>query len=643
MSPPQRLPSDESSPTVPPLPILGTGYILVVAGVGAIVLGLSIRQLHEGGLWLKWLPLAALTLLSGSATVKLPSVPATISVSETFVFTAVLLFGPAAGAVINALDGLIISLWFGQSRKQWYRIAFNVTTPALSIWCASNLYFAFPGVRPLIEGPVDVEVLVLPLAVFALTHFLINSWLVAFAISLQVNRPVSQIWKNDFPWLSLNYFGGASVAALIAVYTRDVSWVLLGIIIPLLLVLYLSFKIPLARIEDSQRHVAQVNSLYLSTIETLAMAVDAKDQVTHGHVRRVQLYAVELAKALGVSDRGLLKAIEASALLHDMGKLAIPEHILNKPGKLSPAEFEKMKMHAAIGADILSAIEFPYPVVPIVRHHHENWDGSGYPDGLCGTDIPIGARILAVVDCYDALTSDRPYRPRLSDEQAVSILLQRRCSMYDPLVVDTFIRVHEELSAEHVQDVSAPHPAFADLHRGTFRRMDDAASLESTNDFHVRGGPAVADHMSVRSMPAAERACSQLRDVVGACAHVLAVYESNGDHLVVHIASGEAVSPLLGQRILLGQRALGWVAANRRPIINADPMLDFPSGILPALPALAASMVFPLCDGDELVGVLGLYGRQTFGDESQARAESGLLRVLQALRPSVPLRRAAAS
>ena len=134
--------------------------------------------------------------------------------------------------------------------------------------------------------------------------------------------------------------------------------------------------------------------LYLSTIETLAMAIDAKDQVTHGHIRRVQTYAIGLARCIGVSDDAQLKAIEAAALLHDMGKLAVPEYILNKPGKLTVAEFEKMKLHASVGADILSEIAFPYPVVPIVRYHHEAWNGSGYPDGLRGTDIPIGARIL---------------------------------------------------------------------------------------------------------------------------------------------------------------------------------------------------------------------------------------------------------
>ena len=151
---------------------------------------------------------------------------------------------------------------------------------------------------------------------------------------------------------------------------------------PLLLVFYYTYRSSFGRVEDAKGHLDKLNTLYLSTVETLATAIDAKDEVTHGHIRRVQLAAMGLARELGVTDDETLKAIEAAALLHDTGKIAVPEHILNKPGKLTPAEFEKMKLHAPIGAEILSAIDFPYPVVPIVRHHHENWDGTGYPDRI---------------------------------------------------------------------------------------------------------------------------------------------------------------------------------------------------------------------------------------------------------------------
>ena len=152
----------------------------------------------------------------------------------------------------------------------------------------------------------------------------------------------------------------------------------------------MTLKTALGRVEDANKHVEELNRLYLSTIETLAMAIDAKDQITHGHIRRVQKYAVGLARHLGVKDKSQIQAIEAASLLHDMGKLAIPRYILNKPGRLTPIEFEKMKAHASIGADILSAVAFPYPVVPIVRHHHESWKVS---DILTVSAVPLSPSV----------------------------------------------------------------------------------------------------------------------------------------------------------------------------------------------------------------------------------------------------------
>jgi putative nucleotidyltransferase with HDIG domain len=254
----------------------------------------------------------------------------------------------------------------------------------------------------------------------------------------------------------------------------------------------------MGRVEDSNKHLSEVNRLHLSTIETLAMAIDAKDQITHGHIRRVQWYAVGLARLLGVTDQKLIKAIEAAGLLHDLGKLAVPEYILNKPGRLTSAEFEKMKVHASVGADILCEVDFPHPVVPIVRHHHENWDGTGYPSGLKGPDIPIGARILSVVDCFDALTSDRPYRPRLAHEDALRILFERRGSMYDPLIVDTFAGVHAEIAPALSTAGEPPHTqALTEIAGSTQRRglAGNPSPLESCRLTRsgARGSPTITD------------------------------------------------------------------------------------------------------------------------------------------------------
>jgi putative nucleotidyltransferase with HDIG domain len=421
-------------------------FIAVVVIAGFLAIGYSVVSLYSKPVTSQWFVLAALTLLTGSITIKLPSIPATISVSETFVFTSVLLFGTAAGTITVTLDALIISLWLRRKGLELHKLFFNTTAPALSIWIAAHLFFLVTGIQPLTQQSSTVAALLPGLLLFSLAYFLLNSWLMAIAVSFEGPSSPTEVWRENFLWLSLSFFSGASVALLLVSVSREINLSALTVIVPLLLVSYLTYHTSMARVEDANRHVDQLNRLYLSTIETLAMAIDAKDQVTHGHIRRVQEHSVSLARHMGVNDELLIKAIEAASLLHDMGKLAVPEHILNKPGKLTEAEFEVMKTHAGVGADILTAINFPYPVVPIVRHHHEAWDGTGYPDQLSGTDIPIGARILSVVDCFDALTSDRPYRPRLSENDAIAILQQRRGTMYDPLVVDAFIEMQRNSS-----------------------------------------------------------------------------------------------------------------------------------------------------------------------------------------------------
>ena len=441
---------------------LARAYVASVVVVGALVLAASALSLYRDPLGSRWFVLALLTLLTGSFTVKVPSTNASLSVSETFVFASVLLFGPAAGTITVLLECLIILFWMPPQGKQFHRVLFNLAAPAVSIWISGTVFFLVSPFQPASQAAFTLQSLFLPLATFTALYFLLNSWLVAIAVGFETGQKSRDIWWMNFTWLSVNYFSGASVAALLVTYIKDLDLSALAVIIPLLVVSYLTFRTAMGRVEDSNNHLSELNRLYLSTIETLAMAIDAKDQITHGHIRRVQTYTIGLARHVGIVDQTLIKAIEAAALLHDMGKLAVPEYILNKPGKLTTAEFAKMKLHATIGADILTAIEFPYPVVPIVRHHHENWDGTGYPAGLKGTDIPIGARILSVVDCFDALTSDRPYRPRLSDDEAMKILVERRGSMYDPLIVDTFSRVHRDIAPLH-SSITLPGQVLEDI------------------------------------------------------------------------------------------------------------------------------------------------------------------------------------
>src|SRR5688572_6724718 len=447
-------------------------YIATVVAVGTYVIGSSAVDLVVHPTGIEWMYLAGLTFLTGSFSIKLPSISARISVSETFVFAAVLLFGPSASTVIVAFDTFILTSWSHGGERPRVRAIFNVSAGATAIWVGAHV---FRLLLPETPANAQLEDLLVPVSLLATTYFAINSSLIAIAVASERGQSPIDIWKNNFVWIGLNYVGGACVAMLLVTYRQRIDFFALSVIVPLLVITYLTFRTSLGRLADANRHVAQVNDLYLSTIETLAMAVDAKDQITHGHIRRVQVFAVELARRLGVRDGSQLKAIETAALLHDMGKLAIPEHILNKPGKLTTAEFATMKQHAEIGADLLSSIRFPYPVVPIVRHHHESWNGTGYPTGIGGTDIPLGARILAVVDCFDALTSDRPYRPKLSKEEAFSILRDRSSVMYDPLVVDVFINAFDEIAPSAIK-AGQLAKSIATFHEDSNRREEKTAT-----------------------------------------------------------------------------------------------------------------------------------------------------------------------
>jgi putative nucleotidyltransferase with HDIG domain len=587
----------------------GQLYIVTVAAAGLLVVGHCITMLLASPIGWEWVVLAGLTLLSGSFTVRVPSFRARISVSETFVFTSVLLFGTCAGTLTVALDVLVVAISSQRRGLQPLRVVFNVASGSLSIWTASHIFYLLAGIQPLSIEATRVPELLWPLIALVAVHFLLNSGLVAAALGVERNESAFAIWRRIFPWLSINYFGGASVAALLVSYTRTIDFMALSIIVPLLVISYLTYKMALGRVEDAVTHVDEVNRLYLSTIETLATAIDAKDQVTHGHIRRVQRFALGLAAKVGVRDKLQLQALEAAALLHDMGKIAVPEHILNKPSKLTAGEFEKMKLHASVGADILSSIRFPYPVVPIVRHHHENWDGTGYPDGLRGTEIPLGARILAVVDCFDALTSDRPYRPKLNDSDAVAILMERRGVMYDPLIVDTFISAKDELS-EAISNSLGPNNVEGLL------KQPIAAVTVGTKVVPPRPIGQVELQQAIR------RILEAVETDLSPTLAVVQLKDRSRDELVTADAIGAHAEELVEAVLPLGTRVSGWVGANGRAIINTDARLEFPEW-----PGRLENMLcsaLPICSTNEIIGVLVVVraSEEPFGTEEVRFLES---------------------
>lgn len=591
------------------LPRSGRLYLSAVIALGAAAIVHSVTSVWRNpGEW-DWIVLAVLTLLTGSFSIKVPSVKARISVSETFVIAAVLSFGLHIATVIVTLDSLILSSWLRKSNRSPLRIMFNMAAGAVAISTAVRLFQWVLPVHPAASAQLDQ--LLVPVLLLAVSYFLINSWLISIAVAYEQNASASDIWRRNFLWFGLNYLGGGSVAVVLVSFTRNLDLAAVGAIIPLVVILYITFRTSWGRVEDANRHVSQLNELYLSTIETLAMAVDAKDQITHGHIRRVQVFALELAKRLGVNDEAQLKAIATAALLHDMGKLAIPEHILNKPGKLTNAEFEKMKRHADIGADLLSSVKFPYPVVPIVRYHHEHWDGTGYPTGISGPDIPLGARILSVVDCFDALTSDRPYRPRLNTEHAFQIIRERRGTAYDPLVVDKFIQAYQEIAPLAIQ---AGQQAHSIMNVGDIAPSGEAQPLASLQ--HIRANASetallssfITDVAKAESPQAALEAAAQcLRQLTPATVYALFFYDRERDVLTCLSAVGDEQRLLEGLNIRLGERVTGWVGANGRTSVNSDASLDLAQIAGFFTPPLRSTISTPLVQRDHLTGVLTAY------------------------------------
>ena len=566
----------------------------VTAG-GFYVLARALQALPGAllGDWTWAAVLALLTVLTGKFNMEAPGQPATFSISEFFVFASLLLFGPAPATLAVALGGLRTSLT--QHRPRWYRTVFNIAEPALGTWSAGTVYVAVMGPGPALAAVGEPRSLVAVLAM-AMTFFAFSSVLSSMALGLENGVSVLRLWKRQSLYLGVHYYAAAALATLVV--ESGMSVVVTALVAPLLVLPYVAYRAVSTRLKESEEHTKEVERSYEATIETLAMAVDAKDHVTHGHVRRVQRHTVALARALSVTDPIEIKAIEAAALLHDIGKLAVPDHVLNKPGALSQSEFEQMKGHVHAGAAMLTAVEFPYPVVPIVRGHHEQWDGRGYPDGLAGDEIPIGARILTVVDCFDAVTSDRPYRRKLTDEDALSILRSRSGTMYDPHVVEAFEALAPSLRSDD---------AILD------RQAQSTVTVPQTNK-SLGDGRATADHQTASLFelmlvaPAAlKRLTRQLPDAE-AC---LLFLQAGTEGLTPADATPLVRSALETCTLRLGQGVSGWVAAHRYRIVNADPALDL--GDVAQRLNLRSCMSVPVFSIGDLVGVLTVYLPQPRG------------------------------
>lgn len=449
--------------------------------------------------------------------------------------------------------------------------------------------------------------------------------------ALETHVKMRLIWKDRYFWMLPFYVAGAVLAGIFDIARGEVGWQLPVLAVPVVFLLYRSYRLYMARVEDGRSHAEEMAALHLRTIEALALAIDAKDQTTHEHLERVQVYAMEVAKELGLNESEM-EALRAASLLHDIGKLAVPEHIISKPGRLTPEEFEKMKIHPVVGAEILERVRFPYPVVPIVRSHHEKWDGSGYPDGRWGEDIPIGARILSAVDCLDALASDRQYRKAMPLDQAIGVVVQEAGRAFDPRVVEVLARRYVEL--ERMAKARKIEPLKLSTDLKIEAGAAPAAGFEGSDKSPAAKAAAILDQPDFLGKIAAARheahALFELAQNLGSSLSLdetlsvlsvrlkrlvpydsMAVYIRRENLLHPEFVSGDNFRLFSKLEIPVGQGLSGWVAENSKPILNGNPSVE--PGYLndpSKFSTLRSALAVPLQGVNGVIGVLALYSSE---------------------------------
>jgi putative nucleotidyltransferase with HDIG domain len=558
-------------------------------------------------------------LLASSFKVSLPGIEGTLSMNFLFTLIGILEMSLPETLLIGLVSTLAQFYWKPARRLKLVQLTFNLSQVTV---CGAAAYGAYKVVSIYFlhaPGP-------LALLAAAITHFIVGTAAMSTIIGLTEEKPVKKVWSESYLWLFPYYMVGAAIAWLVSSLNRHIGWQASLLVLPPIYLLYRSYRLYLGKLESEKQHAEKVSSLHLRTIETLALAIEAKDQTTGEHLQRVRIYAMELARELKLSEDEA-EALRAASVLHDIGKLAVPEHIISKPGKLTPEEFEKMKIHPIVGAEILEQVDFPYPVVPIVRAHHEKWDGSGYPYGLQGEEIPIGARILAAVDCLDALASDRQYRRALPLNEAMAKVASESGVSFDPRVVEILERRYVELEKlANEQPLQAPPKLSTDIkvERGLapdagFAEAEKpvAQSVRSAKDFVTPFAEARQAAEALEEFRSKLGSSFRLNDLLALLAvrvkqlmphDSMAVYVRRNKVLVPEFVSGENFRLFSSLRIPMGEGLSGWVAQNNKPILNGNPSVE--PGYLndpTKYSTLRSALAVPFESDGSVVAVLALY------------------------------------
>ena len=651
------------------VPVTIVGAVILVGGIFSTI---RLPVFTWSGL-APFVVLIGITLISSRFTVRFTNVDGSSqshkSVADAFIFLAVMMYttppantlGPAI--LLAAIVGFISSL---SDDGRWNTI-FAVGMSVISTFAASLVYRAMLLV--IAGSPVAVgergfvlDILLFPLCVFGLVQYALSTFGTLTFNSFSSGKRVT-ISQESLIWTLITQVANVTSAALFysAIRGNGVPFLFVGALI--IMLVHLLYRFNEKRVSEVTRaqteklkYIEEIADLHMNTIESLAIAIDAKDQTTHGHVRRTQIYATQMGRLLKVSESET-RALVAGALLHDIGKLAVPEYILNKPGKLTEAEFAKMKIHPTVGGDILKRVDFPYPVEDIVRFHHEKWDGSGYPKGLRSEQIPLVARIISVVDFYDATRCDRPYRKGMKREDSLALLQKMSGTSFDPRVVQLFVQhvaefdsligredIQEQVASENIDLVTGTKPD-AGLASDVLGSPDGESGFRSItqaqrevfalHEIAQTIGSSLNMHDTVTLIS------NKLRAIVPFDTCVIFIVDDRSGKAVAMHATGDHSDLFRLRRINIGEGITGWVIANSRSMCNSSPELD-----LVGLPddisrSYRGVLVSPLIREDGAFGAISLYskGRTSYTSEHVRLLESVAQHAASALNNAITFER----
>jgi diguanylate cyclase (GGDEF)-like protein len=604
------------------LPLVARIYVVAVVVAGAWLAAASVAGLHltQPGTFGALLLLAVLTSVfkvSVPMPAPLNAQPLTMSLAFAANFAAlVILDGPSALliAMIAAWSQTTFNTF--RARNPWHRTVFNMAALAVTMTATDGALRLVAGHA----GPWNLRTDAVALGAAAATYYVVNSGVVAGALAAAGKQPFIRLWMRHLlsGWIA-HVFGAAAAALAVGTVDRSAYW-----LVPLAALSlglgYRAYRTYIERMDQQQHAVQRLSDLHLATVEALALAIDAADQGSRLHLRRLQRHASLLARACSLDDDEV-QAVATGAMLHDIGMLAVPQHILAKRDGLTDDERRKLWLHPQVGADIIHAVPFPSPVAPLILSHHEQWDGGGYPAGLAGEAIPLGSRIIALVDRFDTLLRE----PGATAQAALDRLGDDAGRALDP---DLVARFQETSSAIFAIEAELAPPAPTDLDvRGAAERSPSPNPVAHIAHAQREVYGLYDLSQALGATLTVTDAMQQLRERLGGlvpfstCA--LFLHDSESARTSCRWMGGrDAADPATTIASEFVQGPVAWVLEHGRSLVTALPA-GVPArrgeGLPPRAPGVVEVLICPLRVDDLIYGALAAYHdrRGTYAEDQR--------------------------